>query len=538
MAAILFVSSKIVEESLIASRQEQTRRLVETTSSLVDEYIDRAKNGELSEEEAKTRALKRLSYIRYDKTNYFWVNSIEGKMLMHPTSAKLVGTDIRDLKDARGDKFFSGMIDKVKKDGAGLYTYYWPPDDTARVKLSYVVGVPAWGWVVGSGVFIDDVQREVETAEKKMLAIAGVLMLFAAAVAYFIGNGISRPVKSITASMKRLANGDINAEIGMTSRNDEIGEMAKTVKIFQDNAKQMEKMKAEQAETERRAVAEKKQAMEKMANDFEASVMGIVRGISSSSTEMQSTAKNMTQIAQETSSQASSVAAASTQASANVQTVASATEELSASVNEIGSRVADAARIAQKASDESKRTAKTVEKLASASTKIGEVVELINQIASQTNLLALNATIEAARAGDAGKGFAVVASEVKGLANQTAKATEEIAGQITAVQSETNNAVSAIGSISQVIDQVKDISSSIAAAVEEQGTVTKEISQNVQQAAQGTQEVSSNIASVTDAASQTGVAAEQVLTTASQLAQNAEVLRKEVDGFLSSIRKG
>ncbi len=362
--------------------------------------------------------------------------------------------------------------------------------------------------------------------------LLGVVMLL------LTSRSIVTPVRGMTQAMSRIAAGDLTLEVPARDRQDEVGEMAQALQVFKENALQVEQLRREHEEAAVHAAKERRQAMLDMADKFESSVLGVVKGVAASSTEMQSTAKSMSQIAQETSSQAASVAAASTQANANVETVAAATEELSASIGEISSRVAEAAQIADKAAETSNSTAQTVGKLAAASAKIGEVVELINTIASQTNLLALNATIEAARAGDAGKGFAVVASEVKGLANQTAKATEEIAAQISAVQTETNNAVQAINSISQIINQVKDISSSIAAAVEEQGAATKEISNNVQQASQGTREVSTNVVSVTEAATQTGVAAEQVLTTASELAQNADVLRKEVDGFLANIREG
>lgn len=363
------------------------------------------------------------------------------------------------------------------------------------------------------------------------------IVVFCLSIGRFIGQAVLRPIKMITGLMRELANDNKNIDIMYCERGDEIGDMARALLTFKENAIKAKALEDEASKSQ--AVKEKRaKYIQEVTAAFEQVIMKVVKGVSSSSTEMQSTAKSMSKIAQVTSTQATSVAAASTQANANVETVAAATEELSASIGEISSRVSEAAIIAQQAADASTHTAQTVEKLSRASTKIGEVVELINTIASQTNLLALNATIEAARAGDAGKGFAVVASEVKGLANQTAKATEEIAGQIAAVQAETNNAVQAINSISQIINQVKDISSSIAAAVEEQGAATKEISNNVQQASQGTHEVSISIVSVTEAATQTGVAAEQVLVTAGELAQNAEVLSKEVDGFLANIRAG
>jgi methyl-accepting chemotaxis protein len=274
----------------------------------------------------------------------------------------------------------------------------------------------------------------------------------------------------------------------------------------------------------------------RMADDFETNVKGVVEIVSSSATEMQATAQSMAATAEETNRQATSVAAAAEEASTNVQTVASAAEELASSISEIGRQVAESSRIASQASTQASKTNAQVESLASAAQKIGEVVELISDIASQTNLLALNATIEAARAGEAGKGFAVVASEVKSLATQTAKATEEIAGQISAIQAATTDAVTAIKEISTTIEQINDISGSVASAVEEQGAATKEIAHSVQQASAGTTEVSSNISGVTAAASESGTSATQVLEAAGELAKQSEKLRGEVDKFLVQVR--
>ena len=266
------------------------------------------------------------------------------------------------------------------------------------------------------------------------------------------------------------------------------------------------------------------------------SVIGLVGAVAASASQMQSSAATMSSVAQQSSVQAASVAAGAEQATANVQTVASAAEELSASISEISRQVAEAATISRQAADETRRTDEMVVTLAGSADRIGEVVKLINDIASQTNLLALNATIEAARAGEAGKGFAVVAGEVKHLATQTAKATEEIVGQISSIQEETRHAVTAIRQIATVIDKVRAISSTIASAVEEQGAATQEIARNVQQAAAGTQEVSTNVELVQEAATTTGAASQQVLASAGGLADLAERLRGEVGTFLHTVR--
>ena len=273
-----------------------------------------------------------------------------------------------------------------------------------------------------------------------------------------------------------------------------------------------------------------------MADNFESNIKTVVESVASASTELEMSARSLSHTAKATTEQSTAVAAASEEASTNVQTVAAAAEQLAQSVEEVGRQVQQSSTIAASAVEQAKQTNAEVEGLADAAEKIGEVVGLINDIASQTNLLALNATIEAARAGDAGKGFAVVATEVKSLADQTATATDDISNQITAIQTATANAVTAIQGIGGTITEVSEIASAIASAVEEQSAATREIAHSVEQAASGTTEVSENITGVTVGAQQTGDASGQALEAASELSKQAEMLRSEVDGFLVEVR--
>ncbi|MEO5336560.1 MAG: nitrate- and nitrite sensing domain-containing protein [Magnetospirillum sp. WYHS-4] len=367
-------------------------------------------------------------------------------------------------------------------------------------------------------------------------ALTLVLLAAAAALTAVIVRGITGPIAGMTDAMGQLARGDTSVAIPGVGRGDEIGHMAAAVQIFKDNRIAADRM-AEDQRREEASKEQRRQAMERLMNVFEKGVTGVLGAVKTASTTMEGTAQGMAATAEETSRQATHVAAAAEEASTNVQTVAAATEELSASIAEISRQVNQANTIAANAASEAERTNAQVRSLADAAQKIGEVVALITDIAEQTNLLALNATIEAARAGDAGKGFAVVASEVKNLANQTARATDEIGAQIAGIQTATGDAVTAIQGISRTISDVSAAASAIAAAVEEQGAATREIARNVEEASKATTDVSSNIAGVNQAATDTGESATEVLGATRQLLHESDVLRKEVEDFLTGIKR-
>jgi methyl-accepting chemotaxis protein len=364
----------------------------------------------------------------------------------------------------------------------------------------------------------------------------GLSLALGVLLSVLLAHSITGPVGRMTAALKRLAAGDRSVEVPETGRRDEIGEMAKAAGVFRNNIIETDRLRAEQEHQTMRAEQERRRAMFDLAARFEASVGGIVGGVSSAATELQATAQTMTATAEETSQQSTTVAAASEQATQNVQTVAGATEELSASIREIGGQVARSTAMIKETVQRATRSNEQVQGLTAAAEKIGDVVKIISGIAAQTNLLALNATIEAARAGNAGKGFAVVASEVKALANQTARATDEIDMQIKAIQEATKSSAESIHGIAETIGKVEETATVIATAVEQQGMATQEIARNVAQAARGTSEVSSNISGVNQAARETGAAAAQVLTAADELSVNGELLKQQVETFLNEVR--
>ncbi|MDR6769794.1 methyl-accepting chemotaxis protein [Azospirillum sp. BE72] len=355
-------------------------------------------------------------------------------------------------------------------------------------------------------------------------------------VAWKVGDGIARPVAAVTTAMDRLAAGDLDAAVPGADRDDEAGGMARAVEVFKEGLVRARELDSQQ-QADWHAKEARAAALAELQKAFEARVGGLTGALASSAQQLESTARALTGIADQSLGRSEQVAASASAAADSAQTAAAATEELSASVQDIGRQVADSARIADAAVSDVKRADEAVAVLADSAERIGAVVELINSIAGQTNLLALNATIEAARAGEAGKGFAVVASEVKSLANQTAKATEDIVGQIKGIRDATQEAVAAVHGISETITQVSRIASGIAAAVDQQAAATQEIARSVIRAADGAQEVSGGMGNIRAGAGETGAAADQLLAAAAALAGQSKDLTREIDGFIAGVHK-
>ncbi len=378
-------------------------------------------------------------------------------------------------------------------------------------------------------------RRSYATARVFIAGGIGLVVLLSVGTALVLTRHISRPIAAMTGAMRRLAGHDLSVAVPGVGRGDEIGAMAAAVQVFKDSMTEADRLSAEQA-AEHAARQGRSVRLEALVSEFERQMGSSIGTLASASSQMEGTASSMTGSAAQTDAQAVAVARAAVESSAGVQTVAAAAEELSSSIAEINRQVTSSANLTGRAVGSVRRTDDTVRALSESAARIGKVVELITSIASQTNLLALNATIEAARAGDAGKGFAVVASEVKSLAQQTARATDEIAAQIAQVQQASSGAVEAIHEIGGLIEEVGAITNSIAAAMEQQGAATSEIARNVQQTAVNTQLVTSNISGVSRAANDTGAAATEVLTAAGDLSRQAGTLSVEVNSFISKVR--
>ena len=531
-----FLAGYLMHREMLNARTDQVRAIVDVARNVAAGLQKDVEAGKLSKEAAIAEFTRRGNSMTYDKDGYVFGYTMDGVALMTP-NPKQHGTNRIDV-ETNGRKLARELRDGVAAKGAITleYEYMKPGQEDITRKVSYAVAIPAWNMFIGTGAYVDDISAKLRPIMWVLgFAILGIGVI-SGGIAWMIGRSISRPLGQLGDRMQALADGSLEGQIPGIGRGDEVGAMAATVQIFKDNALRIRGLEKAEAETQGRAAAERRAAMESIANDFERSVNGIVRSVSTAAAGMQTTAQSMTATASDASARAATVGAASENSSNNVGTVAAAAEELSSSVAEISRQVARSSEIASKAVGDAERTNATVGALSTGAEKIGEVVKLIHSIAAQTNLLALNATIEAARAGDSGRGFAVVASEVKALANQTAKATEEISAQVTAMQASTSDAVASIGGITETIAQMSEITTSISTAIEQQGDATREIARNIQSVAAGSSEISAHIGGVTSAAAATGLAASDVLSNARELDNQSGMLRSAVDEFMTKVR--
>jgi len=456
-----------------------------------------------------------------------------------------------------------GVIDMTEIDGSTAVVLMIGADEKFNSLYKSIDEFVTLWQADGDALFVAAVDSA-ESGVRLFIAIGVISLLIAGAITFWVTGMIKKPIQALTSAMTELSGGNNDVDVPSAEEKNEIGEMARAVLVFKENAIEQERLKIEaqrhaeeealreqqaREEEERRASAEREREQREMAEKqaqaekvsaliagFESKVSNVLETVALATRELQATADSMTTTAGSSQELAEGVAASSNEASQNVQTVAAAAEELTSSINEISRQVQQANEVSEKAVIEADKSTTSVSALAETAKKISEVVEMINDIAGQTNLLALNATIEAARAGDAGKGFAVVASEVKSLANQTAKATEEIAQQIDDMQNATDSAVTAIGNIDDVITSIRQSTVGISSAIEEQSAATNEISRNVQEASNGTSEVSSKIGTVSAKASETGAAAGEVQSASSRLDELARQLKTDIESFLQDVR--
>jgi methyl-accepting chemotaxis protein len=514
-------------------RMDKLRGITEVATSIAaaDEAAERA--GRMSREAAQRHAAEAIRAIRYQGSEYVWINDMAPRMVMHPFKPELEGKDLSGVADPSGLHLFNAFVDTVRTQGAGVVSYLWPRPGAVQPieKMSYVQGFAPWGWVIGTGVYVDDL-----IAERHRLAVtlAGIGLAMAASVGCFVwllGRSVSRPARVLTECTRLLARGDLDGEIPGRDRKDEFGQMADALVVLRDSARERERLEASVAEE--RAVRDRRQAaMERHTRDFSGSVAGVMHQLADAADAMRGAASRVTTAVGQTRNRATSTAAGASEASGNLGSVASAAEEMSASINEINDQVG---RVTAAANDAAARTSETdtkVTSLVAAAERIGDVVSLIATIAGQTNLLALNATIEAARAGDAGKGFAVVAGEVKALAAQTARATEEIRSQIGSIRDATSSAAAAVQGVGQAVQEMNAIATAIGISVEQQAGATREIASSVQLVSVTTGQTTLAMQEVCEVVVDADTASVEVSAAAEDVGKTARRLSEEMDHFL------
>jgi methyl-accepting chemotaxis protein len=528
----------MLHDRMIADRVDKLRAVTQSAVGIARELEARVAAKTLTRDQAIAELRDIVHQMRFDGgTGYITVSSDDGLVMIQPVDPSREGkpTTAADA-DGRPLNALYGAVLRNSDEGTVSYTFPKPGETQRQPKIAYVAAFQPWHAVFLSGAYTNDLDAAFNSALLRLSLIGGMTLLLTLTIGWLVNRDIGMMLGGLRDTMKRLADGDLTVAIPGIDRTDELGGMAQAIGVFKDNAGRMIVLQQEQQAERQRGIEERRQSLTSLADRFDKEVRGVVEAVATAGGEMGAAARKVSGTAGIAVEQSGSALIEAEQATLNVQGVAAAIEEMAATGSEISRQVGRAATISRDAAEEGRRTNDKVAGLAAAAQKVGDVVKLIQDIAAQTNLLALNATIEAARAGDAGKGFAVVAGEVKSLANQTAKATDDIRAQIASIQAESSAALAAIQGISQTVHGVEEIAAAISSTVDQQSSAILEVSGNIQQAAARTEQVAGHLRRMSNGLGENGAAAAAVLTAADLLGHQATVLRREVDGFLGTVR--
>ena len=536
LGAMVYDLNNDLRATMWESEEVKLRLLVESNYAMVKGLAERADAGEFDVITAQSMIISALRPVRYNKTDYFFIYDVEGTGIMVPPKPDREGKNWSNEKDPNGVALIDELV-KVGRSGGGFVHYHFarPGAIEPIPKLSYAMVYEPWGWMMGTGTYVDDVELRIHKQTIENIILMLIVMVVVTILSLVSFRAITKPLGAITASMGNLARGDTTSEVPYNTREDAIGDMSRAVEVFRKNALRVATLEAEQHETAARISEEKKSAAHALVDRFQRTVGNVISSVTEATTKMKNSARAVSESSQKTRTITELVAQESMEASMNVQTVASATEELSASIHEISAQVSKATTVTTSAVDESKQAHNSMGNLVLEVSKITDITSFISKIAHETRLLALNATIEAARAGEAGKGFNVVAHEVKGMSDKTAQATTDITDQLSHIQITTQATAATIDVIGKTIGTINGISAGVAAAVEEQNAATNEIARAVDQTAQITQHVSEHIAEVHDHAVAAGNMAGELYINVQELETDVQGLQKSIAEFLSQV---